>query len=180
MLEYEIHLMFIKDLKCLFKQWECGKCKRCFDHVGHLDDHVKTCNGGEIKHAWKAGVYNLPKNIKQRRAEYGFDVTKHSFLFPYLAVYDTEASLPTAEIQPAAKRIKTCNDIDGKTVERRLKFLTVHRLLSYSISTNMPGCDNEIFMCREGDSETDIKDLVKKFVNHQLVIIEKSFTTMKL
>ena len=30
MLEYENHLMFIKDLKCLFKQWSCGKCKRCF------------------------------------------------------------------------------------------------------------------------------------------------------
>ena len=48
MLEYENHLMFIKDLKCLFKQWSCGKCKRCFDYVCNLDDHVKICNGGEI------------------------------------------------------------------------------------------------------------------------------------
>ena len=50
MLRYENHLMFIKDLKCLFKQYACGKCKRCFDKPSHLDRHIKTCNGGEIKH----------------------------------------------------------------------------------------------------------------------------------
>ena len=127
MLEYQNHLMFIKDLKCLFKQWECGKCKRCFDHVGSLDQHVKICNGGEIKHVWKGGIYNPKKSIKQRLAEYGFDVTKHSFLFPYLAVYDTEASLPTAETQPVAKCIKTCNDLDGVCVERRLTFSSEHQ-----------------------------------------------------
>ena len=77
MLRYENHLMFIKDIKCLFKQWECGKCKRCFDHVCNLDRHIKTCNGGEIKHVWKGGVYNPKK--KQQLAEYGFDVSNHDF-----------------------------------------------------------------------------------------------------
>ena len=61
MLRYEKHLMFIKDIKCLFKQWSCGKCKRCFDQVCHLDRHIKTCNGGEIKHVWKGGIYELKK-----------------------------------------------------------------------------------------------------------------------
>ena len=50
MLEYENHLMYIKDLKCLFNQYECSKCRRCFDHVSNLDQHVPICNGGLIKH----------------------------------------------------------------------------------------------------------------------------------
>ena len=34
----------------------------------------------------------------------GFGTSEHNFLFPHLAVYDTEASLPIATTQPAAKR----------------------------------------------------------------------------
>ena len=62
MLRYKKHLMFIKDIKTLFKQWQCGECRRCFKQVWHLDKHVKTCNGGEIKHVWSGGVFE-PKKI---------------------------------------------------------------------------------------------------------------------
>ena len=65
MVRYEGHLMFIKDIKCFIKQWECGSCKRCFDRVENLTDHVKICSGGVIKHVWKGGVYEPKKNIKQ-------------------------------------------------------------------------------------------------------------------
>ena len=88
--------------------------------------------------------------------------------------------LPVADVQPAAKRVKTCNGLDGTPVERRLKFSTVHRLLSFSKCTNAPGCDNECFTCREGDTEIDIKILVKKNVNQLLDISEKSFNAMDL
>ena len=66
------------------------------------------------------------------------DVSNHDFLFTYLTVYDTEASLPISDVQPAAKHVKMCDELDGNPVERRLKISTVHRLLSYSISTNVP------------------------------------------
>ena len=45
-------------------QLQCGKCQRCFNQVINLDRHVKTCNGGEIKHIWSGGVYEPKKNIK--------------------------------------------------------------------------------------------------------------------
>ena len=121
-----------------------------------------------------------PKNIKHQLAEYGFDVSNHDFLFPYLAVYDTKAPLPIADVQPAAKHIKMCNELDRNPIERRLKFSTVHRLLSYSICTNVPGCDNEFFECRQDDTESDIKNLVKKIINQLIDISEKSFNAMKL
>ena len=77
--------------------------------------------------------------------DFGFDVSKHNFLFPYLAVYDTEVSLPVSDVQPAAKRAKMCNDLNGNPVERVLKFSTVHQLLSDFLFANVPSCDNEFF-----------------------------------
>ena len=66
----------------------------------HLDKHVKTCNGDEIKHIWSGGVYKPQINIKQSLAAFDIDVSKHDFLFPYLTVFDTESSLPGATLQP--------------------------------------------------------------------------------
>ena len=120
----------------------------------------------------KAG-FTTPKKYKTTAFQVRLWRIKTRILFPYLAVYDTEASLPVADVQPAAKRVKTCNDLDGNSVERRLKFSTVHRLLSYSLCTNVPGCVNEFFACHEGDTEIDIKSLVKKIVDQLLVISEK-------
>ena len=156
--------------------WECGSCKRYFDHVSNLDQHVKICSGGVIKHVWKGGVYEPKKNIKQQLVEFGINVSNHDFLFPYLAVFDTEASLPGSDYQPAAKRVKSCIGLDGNLVERRLKFTTVHRLLSYSIATNVPGCTSKIFECRQDDTEDDIKNLVRKFISHLTEISEKILT----
>ena len=73
-------------------------------------------------------------------------------------MYDTEVSLLVSDVQPAAKHAKMCNDLNGNPVERRLKFSTVHQLLSYSLCTNVPGYDNEFFACHEGDSETNVND----------------------
>ena len=53
--------MFIKNIKNFFKQWQCGKCRRCFKQVGRLDDHVKTCNVAGVKHIWPGGVNDPPK-----------------------------------------------------------------------------------------------------------------------
>ena len=72
-----------------------------------------------------------------------------------------------------------CNDLNGNPVERRLKFSSTHQLLSYSLCTNVPGCDTEFFACRESDSETDVKKLVEKFVAQLLDISEKSFNAMQ-
>ena len=110
--------MYIKHIKTLFKQWQCGQCRRCFDCVDNLDKHVKICNGGEIKHIWTGGMFNPPKNIKQCLFDFGFDVSNHDFLFLYLAVYGTEASLPVSDVQPAAKRAKMCNDLNANSVEQ--------------------------------------------------------------
>ena len=108
MLRYEGHLMFIKDIKTR----HCGKCRHCFKQPSNFGRHVKTCNGGEINYIWSGSVYE-PKNIKQSLAAFGIDVSKHDFLFPYLAVYDMEASLPNPILQPAVKHAKTCNDVNG-------------------------------------------------------------------
>ena len=61
MLHYEGHLMFIKEINTFFKQWQCGKCRRCFNKVDSLNDHAKTCNGTEVKRIWSGGVYEPPK-----------------------------------------------------------------------------------------------------------------------
>ena len=79
MLRYESHLMYIKNIKCLFKQWQCGKCRRCFNKVYILDTHVKTYNGDEIKHVWAGGVFEPKKYIKQSLADFGFNVSNHDF-----------------------------------------------------------------------------------------------------
>ena len=115
------------------------------------------------------------KNIKQSLAAFGIDVSKHNFLFPYLAVYDTEASLPDSTLQPADKWAKTCDDINGIPVKRVLKFISMLQLLSFSLCTNVPGCKTEFFTCRKSNTETDIKDLVEKFVGQLLAISEKNF-----
>ena len=62
MLRYKKHLMFIKDIKTVFKQWQYGECRCCFKHVRCLDKHVKTCNSNEINHVWSGGVFE-PKKI---------------------------------------------------------------------------------------------------------------------
>ena len=94
-------------------------------------------------------------------------------------MYDTEASLPVSDVQPAAKHAKMCDDLNGNLIERRLKFSTIDQLPSYSFCTNVPGCADEFFACREGDSETDVKNLVEKFVAQLLSISEKSFIQME-
>ena len=73
------------------------------------------------------------------------------------------------------KRPKLCRDINDQVVSRTLKFSITHQLLSYSLATNVPGCAPEFFACREGDTETDVKDLVDKFVGQLLAISEKKF-----
>ena len=75
--------------------------------------------------------------------------------------------------------MKTCSGLDGIPVERILKFSSTHHLLSYSIATNIPGCPGEIFACRDGDTESDIKTLVDKFVSQLLAISEKSFARLQ-
>ena len=71
--------------------------------------------------------------------------------------------------------MKMCNDLNGIPVERVLKFMSTRQLLSYSIATNVPGCPREFFACCEGDTESDVKDLVDKFVSQLLAISDKSF-----
>ena len=68
--------------------------------------------------------------------------------------------------------------VNSLTIERTLKFTSTHQLLSFSLSTNVPGCESDFFACRQGDTETDINDLVEKFVA-QLSISEKSFNEMQ-
>ena len=78
-----------------------------------MDKHLESCNGGVVTHRWCGGVYEPPKTIKQSLASYGFDVQKHDFPYPHIIVYDTETSLPDADVQPAAKRAKLCADVNG-------------------------------------------------------------------
>ena len=49
----------------------------------------KICDGNLVTRVWKGGVYNPKMNIKKRFEALGFDTSKHNFLSPYLAVYDT-------------------------------------------------------------------------------------------
>ena len=130
--------MFINKIKSLFQQFQCGACRRCFKNNKDLDKHIKTCNIGTVMHKWCGGVYELPKNIKQCLASYGFDVSNHDFIYPHILVYDAESSFPTATSQPAAKRAKMCGDLNGVLLERILKFSTTHHLLSYSLATTYP------------------------------------------
>ena len=62
MLRYKDHLTFIKELKALFKLFQCGDCKQCFKQTTHLNDHINICNGTSIKHVWQGGVYNSKKS----------------------------------------------------------------------------------------------------------------------
>ena len=58
-----------------------------------------------------------------------------------------------------------CADVNnGNQVERKLKLKSTHELLSYSLSTNVLGFEEDIFKCREGDTNEDIKKIVKDFV----------------
>ena len=102
-------------------------------------------------------------------------MSKHDFLYPYIVTYDTESSLPVVVNQPAVKRAKMCEDLNGDCVACVLKFSTTHQLLSYSIATNAPGCDGEFFACRAGDTATDVAALVQKFVSQLLNISKQSF-----
>ena len=156
--------MFIKDIKAFFKQFQCGKCKRCFDQVCNLDKHIKICEGVKVKYEWKGGVYKVPKSIKQQLADFDIDTTNHDFLFPNIIVFDTEASLPTCVEQPAVKKKKMCNGVNGESVACDLKFTSTHQLLSYSFAINFPGVEHEYFACRQGDSESDVNELVEKFL----------------
>ena len=65
-----------------------------------------------IKHVWQEGVYEPKSDIKKRLESFGIDTRMHDFLFPHLVVYDTEASLPPATTEPAAKRAKICADVN--------------------------------------------------------------------
>ena len=124
-------------------------------------------------------VFTNPKNIKQRLAAFGIDVSKHDFLFPYLAVFDMEASLPDAILQLTVKRVKTCNNRNGLPVKRMLKFTQTHQLLSLSLYTNVFGCETDFFACRPGVTEMDVDDLVENFVGQLLAISEKSLNKMQ-
>ena len=63
-----------------------------------------------------------------------------------------EASFPDAALQPAAKRAKTCNDVNGIQVERLLKCTSMYQLLSFLLCPNAPGCETEFFACCKSDT----------------------------
>ena len=52
---FEQHLMFINNIKLLFKQFQCGSCRRCFKLSTHLDKYIKSYNGGVVTHRWCGG-----------------------------------------------------------------------------------------------------------------------------
>ena len=79
---------------------------------------------------FKGSVYNPKADIKQSIESFGIATGTHDFIFPYLAVYDTEASLSPVVVQPTAKRVKMYVDVDGVQVEHSLKLTSTHQLLS--------------------------------------------------
>ena len=120
--------MYIKKLKSLFVQFDCGQCKRSFKQSVHLNDHIKTCDGTLVKHVWKGVVYKLKSSIKKCLDSFGIDTSKRDFLFPHLVAYDMEASLPPATTVPAAKWEKMCTDIHGNQVEQKLKLKSTYNV----------------------------------------------------
>ena len=127
-----------------------------------MNDHIKICDGTSIKHVFKGGVYEPKANIKQRLCwkVLASPLAIMIFYIPHLAVYDMEVPFPVVTVQPAAKWAKMCTDVHGNQVKRKLKLNSRHQLLSYSMTTNIPGFEGEeIFKCK-GDTDEDIKNFV--------------------
>ena len=112
-----------------------------------FDDQIKIkiYDGTLVKNVWKGEVYKPKMNIKNRLEGFGIDTRKHTFLFPYLAIYNIEASLQAATMEIATKQAKICADVNGVQVECELKLKATHELLSYSTCTNVLLVEQESF-----------------------------------
>ena len=116
--------MFIKELKSFFKQVECDNCKSCFHLVANFNKHIKICDPNlspRLSMFGKRGIYNLKINTKQQQLESSsIDMSGHNFVYHFLVAYITEAVLPDSTMEPAAKRVKMCCDINNVPVECKL------------------------------------------------------------
>ena len=144
---YENHLSYITDFAKLVMRYVCDNCANKFDHPGTLKKHLSD---GCVREAVEkfpehSYMYNPDRNLIVELCDY-YETNNLPFTHPYMITFDMESILTKI------------NDRRTDTLE----FTTKHTAISFSIYSNVPGYDEEYFICTD-DAEKLVKEMFQWF-----------------
>ena len=88
------HIMYIKDVAVLFKNYACCKCKKSFDHLHHCIKHQKECSSESKfkfdKHS-RLAMDKRPNTLEFLARRYPDIPWDGDFIYPWRAGFDYES-----------------------------------------------------------------------------------------
>ncbi|XP_078681083.1 uncharacterized protein LOC144916013 [Branchiostoma floridae x Branchiostoma belcheri] len=150
------HFSFIKDFKAYAKSFACPQCGKRWNHRGHCEAHIRSCDG-KVAKEYPGGAYRLRQTIFQKLEDEGIVVPEEDRFYPYRACFDIECLL---------KPLPSTNNTTPK-----LQWETVHELLSVSVASNVPGYTEPVCFVSEGEPA----EVAEKLLDHLKQISQESY-----
>ncbi|XP_078701249.1 uncharacterized protein LOC144927591 [Branchiostoma floridae x Branchiostoma belcheri] len=150
------HFSFIKDFKAYAKSFACPQCGKRWNHRGHCEAHIRSCDG-KVAKEYPGGAYRLRQTIFQKLEDEGIVVAQEDRFYPYRACFDIECLL---------KPLPSTNNTTPK-----LQWETVHELLSVSVASNVPGYTEPVCFVSEGEPA----EVAEKLLAHLKKISQESY-----
>ena len=152
------HFSLIVDITTKAKSFTCKTCTRVFTHKHAAT--TRACLAGDaaqFKFAGKPFVHT--KTIFDKLEDMGVCVAEDKRYYPYRITYN----------------IETFMDAEGVPEDTaQCSYEAVHRLMSISVCSNVPGFTDPKCFVSAGDS----RDVVGRFVDHLLLIAQSAKRNM--
>ena len=127
LMRYNIHFMYIKDLKQIRHSYKCKKCCKIFKNMEACNRHEKTCDE-LVKHTFPGGRYDKSKSIFDKIEDTYNDLLKKEKTYilyrnfnpivsnnedkhyPYECAFDFEAMLKKSETKDNEKKLQIVSE----------------------------------------------------------------------
>ena len=142
---HQNHFSLISNLDAAAGSHVCDTCTQVFTRFTNLKRH-KCVEGERSRRSFVGGGYGAPKDVFLRAGELlGRRVEK--VFYPFRATFDIECYMEKKDLPPSTKNVD---------------FSARHRLLSVSVSTNVPGFDEPVCFVRRGTEIECVRKLVRR------------------
>ena len=154
LLLHEHHVCYIKNVDFFVHHFRCTQCGLQYSKAANLKRH--TCAGKPTRLKFPNGCYRPKSSIYQDILDRtGICVPSHLTFYPFRITYDIETFMED-QIPPSTSK---------------MNLTSLHRLMSISVCSNIPGFTEPICFVSNGDDN----EVVAKFVDY----IENCQTTAK-
>lgn len=143
--EFQNHVNLITDFKVYAQKYVCSICQKILKTKQALKRHGVSCLW-KTKFIFPGGYYKYSTSLFEDMEEVGVFVPEELRCYPYFAVWDMEAMLE-----------KIPDSGEGK-----LKYTHIHKAVSCSIASNIPGHEEAYCVVNENTQEL-VSSMFNKF-----------------